>query len=65
MIERQSSAFVDYGATSRQPLQSVLEKRVLEGRLEGAGIGVADSKSGTDFELCGAMNFQIELAASY
>ena len=51
MIERQSSAFVDYGVTSRQPLQSVLEKCILEGCLKRAGLGFADSKLRTDFEL--------------
>jgi len=48
----------------RQPLQRVLEKGVLERRLERAGVGVADSKLRTDFELRGAMDFHIELAVS-
>ena len=51
MIERRSSAFVDYGVTSRQPLQGVLKKSVLERRLKRAGVGFADLKLRTDFEL--------------
>src|SRR5213596_3182069 len=47
-----------------QPLDGGLEKGVLERRLKRAGVGVADSKSGTDFELRGAMDFQIEFAVS-
>src|SRR6476646_10078824 len=55
---------VDAGATPRltretRALPSGLEKRVLESRLKRAGFSVADSKLRTDFELCGAMDFQI------
>src|SRR5258708_38942961 len=60
---RRSSAFVYYGATSRQPLQGVLEKRAFERRLKRAGVGVADSKSGTDFELGSTMYFHVHPAA--
>jgi len=49
----------------REPLHGVLEKRVLEGRLEGAGFRFADSKLGSDFELGGAMDFHVEFAALY
>src|SRR6266536_2094951 len=48
-----------------QPLQGVLEKRVLEGRLKRAGLGFTDSKLRSDFELRGAMDFRVEFAALY
>jgi hypothetical protein len=44
-------------------LNGVLEKCVLERWLKRAGIGVADSKARTDFELSRAMDFDIDLAA--
>ena len=47
----------------RANLPRVLEKRVLESRLKRAGIAFADSKLRGDFELRGAMSFQIDLAA--
>jgi hypothetical protein len=47
----------------RQPLQGVLEKGVLESWLKRARIGFTDSKLRSDFELRGAMDFQIDLAA--
>ena len=46
----------------RQPLDGGLEKRAFESRLEGAGIGFADSKLRSDFELRGAMDFHVEFA---
>ena len=49
----------------REPLHGVLEKRVLERWLKRAGIGFADSKLGSDFELGGAMDFHVEFAALY
>src|SRR5205823_9155589 len=59
---------VDAGATPKptretRALPRGLEKGVLERRLKRAGVGVADPKLGTDFELRGAMDFHIELAA--
>src|SRR2546426_9029966 len=60
---RRSSAFVDYGATSRQPLRGALKKCALESRLKRAGLGFADSKSGTDFELGSTMDFHVHPAA--
>ena len=42
---------------------SRLKKRILEGRLKRAGLGFADSKLRTDFELIGAIHFQVGLAA--
>jgi hypothetical protein len=40
-----------------------LEKRILESWLKRAGIGLANLKSRSDFELCGAMNIQFDIAA--
>src|SRR6266849_3497587 len=51
------------GGSHRQPLPRVLEKRVLEGRLKRVGVGVADSKSRSDFELRGTMDLHVDLAA--
>ena len=44
-------------------LQPILKKCVLECGLKWTGIAVADSELRTDFELCDAMDFQIEFAA--
>src|SRR5437870_9524774 len=60
-VERPTSNNSERGG--RQPLDGGLEKRAFESRLKWAGVRFADSKLGSDFELRGAMNFQIELAA--
>jgi len=52
-------------ARGTRALPRALKKRVLEGRLEGAGFRFADSKLGSDFELGGAMDFHVEFAALY
>src|SRR6266498_2023523 len=51
----------DGGGT--KPLQGVLEKSVLERRLKWTGVGFANSKLRSDFELGGAMNFDIHSSA--
>ena len=55
----------NFGVTAfvTEPLHHVLEKSVFERGLKRARLGVADSKSGTDFELGGAMSFNIMSAA--
>ena len=52
-----------YGVTRRKLLQRVLEESVFECPLKRAGFGVADPKSRTDFELHGAISFDIVPAA--
>ena len=47
----------------RANLPRVLEKHVLEGRLKRVGVGVADSKSRSDFELRGTMDLHVDPAA--
>jgi len=47
----------------RNPLQRVLEESVFERCLKRAGLGLDDSKSGTDFELRRAINFHVSPAA--
>ena len=49
-------------ARGTRALPRALKKRVLEGRLEGAGFRFADSKLGSDFELGGAMDFHVDLS---
>jgi hypothetical protein len=46
-----------------QPLHRVLEESVSERWLKRAGLGVTDFKSGTDFELRGAICFDVIPAA--
>jgi len=50
-------------AKRHEPLQRVLEESVFERCLKRARLGLADSKSGTDFELRGAINFHVCPAA--
>src|SRR3954453_21315504 len=50
-------------ATIGEPLHHVLEEGVFECRLKRAGLGIADAKSGTDFELRCAISFNIVPAA--
>jgi hypothetical protein len=42
-----------------------LEENVFESGLKRPGLCLADSKSGTDFELCSAMNFDVRPAAFF
>jgi len=44
-------------------LRRVLEEGVFESRLKRARLGLADPESGTDFELRGAISFDIVSAA--
>ena len=52
-----------YGVKRSEPLQPVLEESVFERCLKCARLGLADSKSGTDFELRSAISFDIVPAA--
>ena len=52
-----------YGVKRSKPLQRVLEESIFERCLKRARLGLADSKSGTDFELRRAINFHVFPAA--